>query len=430
MNHIAHDNIFEYLAIDLDMEEDDLMTKLRTMGTSSFIQYLKDQGTSLYSMHTVLSTELRDIIGSVLINKGIPLDKYLDTLLDRYVHDEYFTTTPFSIESSDEIIKTYREKATVKVKTSIRNTVQKQDKYKSFYKKVRTKKIKAEEHVESFFSTLLSNTDGITFLIRMLKQIDFHKEAFAQTTNSTYICLTLSQMHASKSKSIDQRTFFQKVACTAFLQNSALFTGLVSSKTNPYEKCKKSAQIVARLCKDEGVAEAISNRHSYTDEDGRPVFDNINNRNNFYMNVLMTVNLFIDIIKKNRYGPESIEVHKAMYELADQGYADKNIVSLIGELFLPKVKAQLLEYAYAIQNQCVEKPTIWGVAGDMLPIKFICDKKDCTHAGLHKTLVPQDIEIVTEEFTAASTKGGIYYTCEKLTNRLQIKYKGLQKKTN
>ncbi len=67
-----------------------------------------------------------------------------------------------------------------------------------------------------------------------------------------------------------------------------------------------------------------------------------------------------------------------MYELAAQGFADRKVVSLLGgELFLPRIKHQLLEYAFKIQDQCTEKPVIWGgvAGGDMLPIKFICKKK-------------------------------------------------------
>lgn len=42
--------------------------------------------------------------------------------------------------------------------------------------------------------------------------------------------------------------------------------------------------------------------------------------------------------------------------------------------------------------------------------------------------MPQDVEIVADEIYETKTKRGIYFTCDFLTNRLQIMYKGLQKK--
>ncbi|PLX69733.1 MAG: hypothetical protein C0603_02015 [Denitrovibrio sp.] len=427
MNHIAHDNIFEYLSVDMDMEEDDIRNKLHELGTKSFIEYLKEKEVSMFKTPTLLSAELRDTIGSVLINKDIPLDLYLDTLLDRYLIDTYFTTSPFAIQTSDEILKIYKKKATIKVFGEIDKIQIKQEKYLKFYKRLATGEIKTNSEFEGFLHSLLGNTEGISFMLKMMKTIDMNKIEFTQTTNSTYLCITLALLYIKKNKSIDQRTFLQKIACTTFLQNAGLFSGLVTKDAHNFEKCKKAAMVVDRLCKDKSVTDAVKSRHSYVDDMGKPVFDDLADRKNMYKSFLMSVNLFIDIVKKNKFAPENIEVHKAMYELSMQGFADRRVVVLLGELFLPRIKHQLLEFAFKIQDQCNEKPIIWGIAGDMLPIKFICNKEECRHAGTHKTLVPQDVKIVADEIYETKTKRGMYYTCDFLTNRLQIMYKGLQK---
>jgi len=426
MNHIAHENIFEYLSVDMDLEEDDLRQKLSELGTNAFMDYLRHKEVSLFKTPTLLHTELRDTMGSVLINKEIPLDKYLDTLLDRYVLDEYFVTTPFAIKTSDEILRIYKEKATIRVNSELEKTVVKQKKFKRFYKKMERGEVKSQEQFNSFMGELLSNTDGISFMLKMIKRIDFHKEVFIQTTNSMFITVAVAMLHASKSKSIDLRNFLNKVTCSSFLQNAGLFSGLVSSKTNPVEKSKKSALVATKLCKDESVAEAIRERHSYTNDEGEPIFKS-NGSGNMYKNLLLTVNLFVDIVKKNQFSPESLEVHKAMYTLSKQGYADPTVVNLLGELFLPRLKHQLLDHAFQIQEKCKEMPVIWGVAGDMLPIKFICPREDCQDAGSHKTLIPQDIKIVADEIYETNTKAGMYYTCDKLTNMLKEKYEHIKK---
>lgn len=362
----------------MDMEEEDIRNKLHELGTQSFIEFLKNKEVSMFTTPTLLSAELRDTIGSVLINKDIPLDKYLDTLLDRYVLDMYFTTSPFAIQTSDEILRIYKQKASTKVFGEIDKITVKQEKYQKFYKRLATGEIKTHREFEGFLHSMLGNTEGISFMLKMMKTIDMNKAEFTQTTNSTFLCITLALLHIRKNKSVDQKTFLQKIACTSFLQNAGLFSGLVTKDTHQFERCKKSAMVVSRLCKDENVTDAVQSRHSYVDDMGKPVFDSIADRKNMYKSFLMTSNLFIDIVKKNKFAPESIEVHKAMYELAAQGFADRKVVSLLGgELFLPRIKHQLLEYAFKIQDQCTEKPVIWGgvAGGDMLPIKFICKKK-------------------------------------------------------
>ncbi len=52
------------------------------------------------------------------------------------------------------------------------------------------------------------------------------------------------------------------------------------------------------------------------------------------------------------------------------GHADKEIVSIIGKLFLPEAKHLILEHAYKIKNSCANFPIIWSTVGDMLPVKF------------------------------------------------------------
>jgi len=403
MEHIAHDSIFEYLSVDIDKDEDELRMKLREMGTQSFISYLKNSEAVMYETPCVLNTELKDSMGNVLINKDIPLDKYLDQLLDRYITDECFSTSPFAIKSSSKVLKRYREKTAGKVSSQIKKTIAEQSKYKKFYRKLESGEIKTQPMFEWFMTSLLSDADGISLVLKMTKHLGSHKSTFAQTTNSTYISISLTLIHISRAKNIDGNSLLQKICCTTFLQDIGVFSGLASTKAPPAERCKKSAFIASKLCREENVSEAILHKHTYTNDDGKPLFQTASNRNNFCLNLLMTVNLFIDIVNNNQFAPENIEVHKAMYELAELGYADKTIVSLIGELFLPRLNHQLLEYAFKIQAQCTQKPAVWGVAGDMLPIKFICQKGYCEKAGQHKTFVPKDVEIAADQIYETKT---------------------------
>lgn len=428
MDHIAHENIFEYLSVDLDMDEEDLRNKLCDMGTEPFVEYLKNKDLSLFKTETVLSTELRDSKDHVLINKNIPLDKYLATLLDRYVLDSNFTTTPFSIQSSDEILMIYRDKATTKINNELAKAISVQGKYKRFYSKIAKGEIKTRDEFDGFIRQMLSSIDGITYMLKMIKNIDFNKITFTKTVNSTFISLAVAMMHAGRSKGFNTRLLLKNVSTVCFMQSSAVFTGRVEKEAELESICIQSANIAKAVHKDEAITEAIRDRHSYRTEDGDPIFHKGNAGKNFLKDLVMTVNIFTDIVRNNQFSPESLEVHKAMFELAKHGYADAGIVRLIGELFLPKLKYQLLEYAFKIQDECPEKPIIWGVAGDMLPIRFICKRGDCEYSGLHKTLIPEDVIVkASEVLYETKTKRGIYFTCEVLTNKLQVHYRKIQK---
>jgi hypothetical protein len=430
MQVISHDNIFELISVDIDMAEEELKEKLMELGTNNFMDFLKNKELSMFSTPMLLGTEIKDQLGSVLINKNIPLDKYMETLLDRYIHDEFFMTTSFTIQTSNDVIKVYKDKATTRINNQLERTMHKQEKFKGFYKKVLSGEIKTKDQFDNFIHKVLSESNGITLMLKIIKNLDFFKDAFSQTANSTFLCLTIAAMYAESSKVTNHSEFMQKVACTSFFQNAGLLAGTVSNATNNNEKSQKAANIVAMLCRDDSIIEAVRNKYNYTDDDNNPVFKNINHKSNICMKILMTVNIFTDLINKNKLGPENIEVHKAMYDLAQHGYADPEIVKLLGQLFLPRLKYSLLEYAFKVQDQCNVKPIIWGVAGDMLPIKFICSKTDCLHTGMHKTLVPEDIKIVADEIYDTNVKSGVYHTCDHLTKRLQIYYKGLLKKMN
>lgn len=412
------------------MPESAIMDKLFDCGTGGFIDFLKQKEISMFKTPMLLGKELRDTYGNVLINKDIPVDKYIESLLERYVHDSEFRTSNFSVQSSDGVLSVYRSKVNTKIFAEMDKIAVSQEKFRQFYEHIESKTT-IRQNFKAFMDMIMSSSDGVSVMLKYIKNLGHNGDTFAQTANSTFLSLTLSSMYLQKSKAISEKdAFLNKVAYSAFLQNAGMLTGSVVDEADIMQKCRLAAEIASSLCKDPNVYDAILNRHSYTDNEARPVFKNAKNRSNTYMRIMMTANLFIDIVRKNKYATDSIEVHKAMYELAESGYADYDIVQLLAELFLPKIKHRLLEYAFKVQKTCPTKPIIWGMAGDMMPIKLICGKKDCVHAGLHKTLIPADVRIIADIAYDTETKAGIYYSCEHLTERLQIFYKALEKKIN
>jgi hypothetical protein len=65
----------------------------------------------------------------------------------------------------------------------------------------------------------------------------------------------------------------------------------------------------------------------------------------------------------------------------------------------------------------------------MLPVRFLCPKDNCVNAGQHKTFIPEDIQIKADEIYETRIKSGLYFSCAKLTDMLQVYYKSITTKS-
>jgi len=430
MNAISHDDIFELISLDLGIEENELKKKLIDMGVERFMEFLHNKDLSLFTTPMVLKNELKDKLGSVLISKDIPLDKYLSNLFERYAADDEFYTTPFSLKPCPEVSRIYKKKTSQKMNKELERSIAQQDKYKSFYSKVFSGDVSSKSKFDNFLSGFLDEFDGINMMLKILKNVDFFAKDFAHTTNSTFLTLAIADLYIrNNGYSGNKDEFMKKIACSGFFQSPELLTGIIRNATNSNERLKQAASVAANYCGDDLVAEAVRLCKPVEEDDViLPTFSQLSNKTNIFTRILVTVNTFINLINKNNYTPESIEVHKSMLELVKGGHADKEVVELIGQLFLPDIRFALLQQAYKVQEQCPQKPIVWGISGDMLPVRLVCDKIDCQHAGQHKTFIPKDVKINADETYDTDIKAGIYYTCDLLTKRLQIFYMGLKNK--
>jgi len=410
MQNLEHEDIFEVLSIDLDLSPGKVKNILINKGTNDFKRYLKTKDLYLHKTDLILSSEIKDQYGKTLINKGIPLNKYMTSLLERYVKDSSFKTSPFLIECTEEALKMYRGKATDKMNSIIENHVYSSDEYAELFEKA--KHIKYD--FQNVLDTIMQSPKGISTLLKITSSFSDHKDIVLNSINSSLVTLGLADISGYKSSETGKIvTTKTGIVCMLKSINEISESSLCDNT---------SAEIVRMLVKDETLEQAAI-MHSSATYDSAPIFTDSVNRTNYYLKMLVTVSLFVDLVYQNKTDAHNLEVHKSLYELAELGYADREVTSLLGKLFLPEAKALMLEYAYKLKTKCKYEPAIWSTVGDMLPVKFICTKDSCVNAGSHKTFIPKDIVIESQGAVTTSIVSGLYFTCNLLTENLQKYYK-------
>lgn len=410
MNNIEHKDIFELLSVDLDMPREDIRHILVSKGASGFVQYLKTRNSLVSSSELLLNSEIKDTYGKILINSDIPLNKYITSLLDKYIKDDKFETSSFMIKATEKCLNMYKAKSYEKINKVLNGYVYCNDNYCVLYDNIPG----IREEFEHVLDNIMSSPRGICTLIKMFSGFDDHKDTIVNSIISSQITLGLSHLMHSKASDA-ARMMSAKAGIVCLMKNVKDIAGEHICESS-------SAEIVRGLINDDALEQAAIMHESAT-HDSAPVFSDKLNRTNYYLRMLVTVSLFVDLVYQNKTDAQNLEVHKSLYELSEQGYADREITMMLGKLFLPEVKAMILEKAYDIKSRCSSCPVIWSTVGDMLPVKFICMKDSCEHSGTHKTYIPKDVHIEALNTFSTSIVAGLYFTCNMLTNELQSYYK-------
>lgn len=416
---VHHDSIFEYIAVDINRSEKFIRELLFEKGKSALMELINQENSTLVNHDIVLGSPIIDNNGNVLINKGIAIQLFFSSLLDRYLKDPEFETEPFSIQPCENVLNSYRSKLSEKLKKSVGSAVKNNFKSEQMMKTLNadTGRENPSEMFDRFIGGMLSSANGISVMFKMMKN-DLNKSAdFGFTMDSTHLCMAVMDRYMDKmSNLIDKDAMVKQIGYVTFFQKVSNIMG--EKKSSPI----KSAEVASHCTKDKSIKYAIENQDNYL-EDGVPFFKNKGADQIIFSRILMTVNVFLDIIKTAKIETDNMELYKALYDIADKGYIDRFVVKILSEMFLPKIKMMLLEYALKITDLCDQKNIIWNLIGDMVPVKFICERSGCEHSGLNRTLVPEDITIKVKDFYEYTISSGIYTQCSTLSEKLKVVYK-------
>ncbi len=414
MNAVRHSGIFEFLSLKTGVSETRLIEKLRNMGVPEFISYVESVPTRLCIRDMVLADDLSDSRGVVMIRQGVPIGKHFTMLLERYFKEPSFKTSELVLNVDDSVLRSYQTSLRIRIISLYEASVSRQSRHSEYLKYWINESAVFNDNINSFFKGMVANVKGVSTTLGVLRVCtdddDLLHEASVILSLSMKIC---SLLQAKKKINTENMALVYKLAYGAFF-----FYFLLREKSNQVRDLQiEDSHDLIRYYKKSREADL-------------PLFAK-NSKNSFIVKLLVTQHIFLALLEKNKLSANSMDAHRMMHYLADMGYADQGAANILSEIFLPAKKQSLLEYAVRIKGQCSENPVIWGIAGDMMPVRVICDKHDCEKAGNHKTFIPSDIKICTDRMFCTKIKAGVYYRCESLTQKMEEFYSSIaEKKAN
>ena len=147
-----------------------------------------------------------------------------------------------------------------------------------------------------------------------------------------------------------------------------------------FAKLRLELSKVVKKSDMEAVVEMIRCHHTIQDADGEPIMARGNVLSES-ARVLISVNVFLGEIRRRSVG-QNFETMKNLTFLADSGLIDAKAIRILAKLYLPKLKAFVLEKACKLAGECLipgSTPILWPISGDKMPAVFLCHSDDCEH---------------------------------------------------
>jgi hypothetical protein len=180
---------------------------------------------------------------------------------------------------------------------------------------------------------------------------------------------------------------------------------------------------------EEGVVDLIRRHHDVIDtSSGGPTLTN-SSAVPPQARVLVTSNVFQSMLKQETGSP--FEIMKKLNYLASKKYVDAHVVSIIAKLYLPKLKAYILEKANTISSYCkfeASTPILWPLAGDKVPAVYLCRDDSCEHKTEQWHSIAKEIEFSIGQTMVDTIQKGTYFTCPLLTTELKNMYAAVRQR--
>ncbi|MGD9808294.1 MAG: hypothetical protein AB7E76_11420 [Deferribacterales bacterium] len=422
MAMISHKSIFDKLSLDLWLGSAELKNMLYEMDVPAFIDYLRARNISLFTIPHTLHGDLCDMNGKVLISNGQNVVDRLKMLLERYMNDKNFHTMPLCFMPDEKLVSHYRFQMKSIIMQEIQSALVKHPKLSFLYKQQMSRQDSTFDQLAEFIDHVTDTPRGINICLNYIVNLKANHHLFTKTAASSFLSLLFGKPYFAKVRPAEKDQYINKLMCACFFQSSHELSD-EKQDASQQEKALNSASITNDVCDCPRTTDAVAKLREHHKGRIKPLFKEKENAENDFLKIMSSVNLFLGVMESNNFMPANIEAHKSMYYLAESGYASRDIVDIQGQVLLPNIKARILSYANAIKEKATCSPVIWGLSGDMIPIKVICDREDCAHIGQHKTLIPERVKVKADYVYDTDIYSGIYYTCNLLTNKLRDYYK-------
>jgi hypothetical protein len=425
---IVHKDLFGLLAFELGKPRDALRTQLAGDPTQVFAVADQLERAGFAELGLTLAEPVLDgLNGAPLLAANVTLSpKYLKSLLARQLQSEGVCFGPICLVPSEATLCHYREHL-VRSLTSLVEKVRSANDtdLRILHGLIATSPELRD--IETCFGhaveTLLASPAFLPVLIEALSA-GGSEAVLGGGINAAFVAMAIFASWGGPSDPEVRRRRLVHLGMAALLQDLSL---LGASNADADTHVVRSSELAQQLGAAPEVAELIRMHHAVTDEEGRPAQENPD-----YLapaeKVLVTANVFLEMVGKEAKG-RSFETMKELNYLAENRYLDPEAVRVLCRMFLPRVKAYIIEKAGKIADTCPSRrtrPILWPITGDKVPVVFLCQNEGCPHRTDQVSHVAQALPFWFGGREVATVAKGDYFTCPPLTAHLKRLYEVIE----
>lgn len=425
---LVHENLLHLLALELPWSAGELGDMLRANPDN--VGRIGDaiEGSGLAEQHLVLEEPLGGgANGAPLVAASVALTpRKLRSLLTRQLQNPGEPLGPIVVRLDDATLARYRKRIANRLETLITQVRE----HNAGNIQVIHRRIASAPPlacVQETFDTLVAEVlASPASLLRILPSLADSRTDSTLTVaiNAAFVSMAALLLYERFPDTSARQDAISTVGMAALLQD---FSRLTDPELGEVEHLGPSADIARELGAPEAVAALILRHHAVQDADGEPLLRH-NGEMGSLARVLITTNVFLGEVGQRGAG-QGFETMKNLGFLAECGLIDRKAFEILSRLYLPKLKAAVLEKTSQLAALCPtpgSSPILWPISGDKLPSVFLCRSSFCEHRTSQLSRLAVDIPFIVEGRTVATIPKGSYFTCPFLTSRLKSLYAAIQ----
>lgn len=428
MKSIVHKDLYSLLALELKDDGERIRKALLHDATSFFPIMEKLEASDFAQMDLALAEPLKKgKDGPPLLTANSKLtSSYIRSLLTRQLQDENSVIGPIILTPSDQLIAHYKTKITSKIDgllTQLREEGTESSKLIHGVISKNSKLACLKEYFNEFVANALKGGDAVPIMIDILGSSN-GDDMLKSSITASFVSMAVLSFHPELNGRKAKKDQISNLGMAALFQDvSRILTPDLPENGHEDE----SSQILTEFGVDNEVLEAARLHHCITDPEGNPALKNTDFLP-LHVRVLVACNIFLSMVKEGQR-IRNFETMKNFNHLAIEKYIDKESAKILSKMYVPKVKAFIVEKANQIAKLCQQEESraiLWPVMGDKLPTIFICNAQNCRNRSQQMSQLAKNVDISIEGFLNVSIGKGTYFTCSLLTTRLKALYDFIQ----
>jgi uncharacterized membrane-anchored protein YhcB (DUF1043 family) len=421
---IVFEDLFQLVALEINESAEDLKETLvrNPPGLPAILAKLEEGRFSSAQLTLAEPITSSDDSAPLLASNVVLTARYLKSLLSRQLQAER-ALGPIALVPNQPALEHYKTGIVKRFTRSSEDLLQATDpSSRSIYEKISSSREldKIPNDFKNIVERVVTVAEGLNTLIRVL-YCQKSKSFITSATNSSIISMAIGSLCDSVTNADTLA-----IGTAALLQDISL---ALDETLQVSEHPESSAELADEIGMEEGIIELIRRHHDVINtSSGGPALANLSDVSP-QARVLITLNVFLSMLKQEAGCP--FEIMKKLNYLASKKYVDAHVASVIATLYLPKLKAYVLEKASNISSYCKfedSTPILWPLAGEKVPAVFLCRDDSCEHKTEQWHSIAKEIEFSMGQMTIDTIQKGTYFTCPLLTTELKNMYAAVRER--